>query len=167
MAKICPFLESKTDIFSCYLPVSDINLATEKSIWLGPSVLIDVCASCLRLQMEHYQRPLSLCLQTDSGRLSELISAWIWTLSFVAVISVRIWGTAVQWQQEKCLSCRLGSSARCTLRRLISELSIIYIQNDPRIIYQFISITFFDMPNVQRCKQMTAQNMGTDGEGTL
>lgn len=30
MAKICPFLESKTDIFSCYLPVSDINLAGEK-----------------------------------------------------------------------------------------------------------------------------------------
>lgn len=31
MAKICPFLESKTDIFSCYLPVSDINLAEKKA----------------------------------------------------------------------------------------------------------------------------------------
>lgn len=33
MAKICPFLESKPDIFPSYLPVSDINLAIEESIW--------------------------------------------------------------------------------------------------------------------------------------
>lgn len=32
MAKIYPFLESKTDIFSCYLPVSDINLAEKKHL---------------------------------------------------------------------------------------------------------------------------------------
>lgn len=48
MAKICLFLENKADIFSSYLPVSDINLATEKSIWAQPPLLVVVCASCLQ-----------------------------------------------------------------------------------------------------------------------
>lgn len=35
MAKICPFLENKTDIFPSYLPVSDISLAMGKCTWQG------------------------------------------------------------------------------------------------------------------------------------
>lgn len=52
MAKICPFLESKADIFSRYLPVSDINLAIEKNAFGTASpVPVVVCASCLHLRM--------------------------------------------------------------------------------------------------------------------
>lgn len=36
MAKICPSLESKADIFFSYLPKSDINLAAEESVWHRP-----------------------------------------------------------------------------------------------------------------------------------
>lgn len=54
MAKICPFLESKADIFSCYLPVSDMNLAIEKKHLAQPLVSVALYASCLLSQMDSY-----------------------------------------------------------------------------------------------------------------
>lgn len=47
------------------------------------------------------------------------------------------------------VSCSLFALSTFISRTL--ELSIIYIKNDTRIIYQFISVTISDMLNVQRC----------------
>lgn len=101
MAKIFPFLESKADIFSSYLPVSDINLAKEKSIWHNPLVPIVVCASCLHLWMILCLRPSYLFAyvgfrMTFKADFDENVKTTCCHNNFQT-----IWRTAVHWQKKK------------------------------------------------------------------
>lgn len=154
MAKIFPFLESKADIFSSYLPISDINLAKEKSIWHGL-----LCPYCCALPVcifgwytvsDHH----IFLLMLDSGWHSKLILMWMWRQPVVIIIS------KPSDEQLSTDRRKLNLQAReflaffvCILLCHILELSIIYIKNDMRIISQFISITISDMLNVQCCWQ--------------
>jgi len=106
---------------------------------------------------------ISFCIHTDSERLSGTILMGRWRLS-VVIISRSIWRTAVQWQKQSAYLAGLevlrSVFAQCTLKSLILELSIIYIKNDLRIIYQFISITISDMLDVRRCEQWQLRMWG-------
>lgn len=113
---------------------------------------------------------ISFCLWWISGWHSKLILMWMWRHPVVIIISKSIWRTAVHWLKKIKLA-GFGSSvpflfALSTLICRILELSIIYIKNDMRIIYQFISVTTSDMLNVQCCWQWQFRTWGTAGKQT-
>lgn len=110
MAKICPFLESKADIFSSYLPVSDINLAIEKSIWHGLRCpLWCVFPVCIFGRYSIWDHIFLAYVGLKADFFFFLMRMWRQPVVIIFPILMR--RAAADWQKRKCYTCGRGSSS--------------------------------------------------------
>ena len=118
----------------------------KKSIWHGPRA-----HRCLRFLSASSDGALSETIsfrsRTDSAWLSKLISMRVWRLSVVVMISMRIWRTAVHWQKKRASLAGLEVLHDAPLVSLLSELSIIYINE-----WSKNHLSIYQRCNVRRAK---------------
>lgn len=109
MAKICPFLESKADIFSSYLPVSDINLAIEIAFGTASSDRTGVCFLSASSD-EGLFGTISFCFCCIQADIQNWFDVNAKTTcchnNFQKHLKNSCWLT-----EEKCYMCTLGNSA--------------------------------------------------------
>lgn len=146
MAKICPFLESKADIFSCYLPVSDINLAIEKSIWHSLHCpqwcALPVCIFGWNYIWDHISLFLFSFLLTYGFRTTFRTDLGVNAKTICCHNNFHLRNSCSPTKGKA-----LGSPASEVACPLLVQLPIRTVW---RIIYQFISITIYDMLNGRR-----------------